>query len=351
MTSDSGMKIGVLILNFGEPEHATLDEVVPYLERIFLRNASLESKRGGAQRARELAEARAPGLMEEYRKIGGSPLIQQARKQIRMVGLALRRRGIEVTCYAGMQFTDPSIVTAVDQAHSDGMEKLIALPVYPLCGMSTTVAALEDVRAALDELDWDVPVREITGWHRHPDYLRLRADNILEFVKKQGVDLHAADTRLVFSAHGTPMRYVEGGPRYVNYVEEACRMVARGLGTTDYVLGYQNHANRGVKWTEPEIDDVVKGLEGARIVVEPVSFMHEQSETLSELDGDLKEVAEAAGLEFHRVPIPHDNPRFADLLADLVEDALRPEPIMGELGLRRCLCRATPTTFCLNAAD
>jgi ferrochelatase len=79
--------------------------------------------------------------------------------------------------------------------------------------------------------------------------------------------------------------------------------------------------------------------------------MHEQSETLSELDGELRGIAEEAGLEFHRVPIPHDDPAFAELLADLVEDVLRPEPIMGELGLRRCLCRATPATFCLNAAD
>jgi ferrochelatase len=345
------MKIGVLILNFGEPEHATLEEVVPYLERIFLRNASLESKKGGAARARQLAEARAPGLKEDYDKIGGSPLNQQVRKQVRMVELALRRRGIDVKCYSGMQFTDPSIVTAVHEAHADGVENLIALPMYPLCGMSTTVAALEDVETAVAELDWKVPLREITGWYRHPDYLRLRADNILEFVKQQGVDLHAAETKLVFSAHGTLIKYLEGGPRYVGYVEEACRMIARELGTKDYVLGYQNHANRGVKWTEPEVDDVVKGLEAARVVVEPLSFMHEQSETLGELDGDLQEVAEAAGLDFHRVPIPHADPRFAAILGDLVEDALRPEPIMGELGLRRCLCRATPTTFCLNAAD
>ena len=345
------MRTGVLILNFGEPEHATLKEVVLYLERIFLRNAALESKKGGVQRARQLAEARAPGLLEAYEEIGGSPLNQQARKQVRMVQLALRRRGIDVKCYSGMQFTDPSVAAAVHEAHSDQVENLIALPVYPLCGKSTTVAALEDVESALEELAWKVPFREITGWHRHPDYVRLRADNILDFVKRQRIDLHAADTRLVFSAHGTPIKYLNRGPRYVDYVEEACRMIARQLGTTDYTLGYQNHANRRVKWTKPEIDDVVKGLEGSRVVVDALSFMHEQSETLSELDLDLRKVAEGVGLDFCRVPVPHADSRFAALLADLVEDALRPEPIMGELGLRRCLCRAAPKTFCLNVAE
>ena len=345
------MKIGVLMLNFGEPEQATLEEVVPFLERIFARNASLESSEDAVSRARKLAEDRAPGLIEEFKGIGGSPLNLQARKQARMVELALKRRGFDVRCYSGTQFTEPFIRTAVAAAEADGVERLVALPVYPLCGMSTTVAALDDVKAALQDLPRTVPLREITGWHRHPDYFRFRADNILDFVSKERIDLHATDTRLVFSAHGTPIKYVKSGPRYVDYVDESCRMIARALGTKDYLLGYQNHTNRDIKWTSPSIEDVVQSLEGSRVVVEAVSFMHEQSETLVELDGELRELAEGSGLEFHRVPIPHDHPRFAALLADLVEDALRTEPIMGELGLRRCLCRPTPETFCLSAAD
>ncbi len=228
---------------------------------------------------------------------------------------------------------------------------MVALPIYPLCGRSTTVAALEDVQAAVAELSWDVPLREITGWHRHPAYGRLRANAILDYVKREGVDLHASDTRLVFSAHGTPVMYSDDGPRYVDYVEEACRTVARELGISAYTLGYQNHTNRDIEWTAPEVETVIQEVDAARVIVDAVSFMHEQSETLAELDGELRGIAEEAGLEFHRIPIPHDDPAFAELLADLVEDVLRPEPIMGELGLRRCLCRATPSTFCLNAAD
>jgi len=344
------MKIGVLILNFGEPENPTLEEVIPFLERIFARNASLESDKGKG-RARKLAEARAPGLIQDYKEIGGSPLSLQARKQARMVERSLRRRDLNVRCYSGMQFTEPSVATAVAEAQDEGVEQLVALPVYPLCGRSTTIAALEDVQNAVTELSWDVPLREITGWHRHPAYRRLRADAILDYVKREGVDLHASDTKLVFSAHGTPLKYSDDGPRYVEYVEEACRMVARELGISDYQLGYQNHTNRDIEWTTPEVDAVIREVDAARVIVDAVSFMHEQSETLGELDGELRGIAEEVGLEFHRIPIPHDDPGFAELLADLVEDVLRPEPIMGELGLCRCLCRATLTTFCLNAAD
>jgi len=344
------MKIGVLILNFGEPENPTLEEVVPFLERIFVRNSSLEPDKGRG-RARKLAEARAPGLIEELVETGGSPLNQQAQKQARMIERVLRRRDLEVRCYSGMQFTEPSVGAAVAEAQADGVEELVALPIYPLCGMSTTLAALSDVQTAVSELSWDVNLREITGWHRHPAYRRLRADAILDYVKRTGVDLRASETRLIFSAHGTPLKYLNDGPRYVEYVEDTCRNVARELGISEYSLGYQNHTNRDIEWTEPEVETVVREVDAARVIVDAVSFMHEQSETLAELDGELRGIAEEAGLEFHRIPIPHDDPVFAELLADLVEDVLRPEPIMGELGLRRCLCRATPTTFCLNAAE
>jgi ferrochelatase len=344
------MKIGVLILNFGEPENPTLEEVIPFLEGIFARNSSLEPDKG-IGRARKLAEARAPGLVEELKEIGGSPLIQQARKQARMIERVLRQRDLDVRCYSGMQFTEPSVRGAVAEAQADGVEQLVALPIYPLCGMSTTMAALDDVQTAASELSWDVNLREITGWHRHPAYRRLRADTILDYVKQKGVNLHASDTRLIFSAHGTPLKYLNDGPRYVKYVEDTCRNVARELGISDYSLGYQNHTNRDIEWTGPEVETVVRKVDAGRVIVDAVSFMHEQSETLAELDGELRGIAEEAGLEFHRIPIPHDDPAFAELLADLVEDVLRPEPIMGELGLRRCLCRATPTTFCLNATE
>ena len=128
-------------------------------------------------------------------------------------------------------------------------------------------------------------------------------------------------------------------------------MIARGLGVADFLIGYQNHSNRPIEWTQPDIETVIKDVEAKRVLVVAVSFMHEQSETLSELDIELRDEAEQAGLEFYRVPIPHDSPRFTGLLADLVVDTLRDEPVMGPQGLKRCLCRGRPNTFCLNASS
>ena len=352
------MKIGVLLLNFGEPEHPTMEEVVPFLERIFLMNSSLEQRASDQvrQRARQLAEERAPGLIEEYEAIGGSPLHRQAEEQAGALERELSGRRVRALVRVGMQFTEPDIGGALEQLREGGVERVVGLPVYPLCGPSTTVAALEQMGAEIRLREWEVPVYEVTGWHRHPAYLRLRADSVRAVLDEAGLSLSDPATKLVFSAHGTPMKYIQEGSAYDVYVRDFCASLAEAVGAPEYLLGYQNHGNRpGVEWTQPPIDEVIRDVEAEQVVVDPVSFMHEQSETLAELDHELRGVAEGRGLGFHRVPIPHADPAFTAVLADLVEPFSQAEiPRVGAssvagIPLLQCICKPSPGTRCLNA--
>src|SRR5690606_5974021 len=137
-----GVKVAVLVVNFGEPESARLEEVTPFLERIFEANAPLEGGRiepSRGARSRELAAARAPALVETYRAIGGSPLNAQSREQAAALEEELRRRGADAVCHAVFQFTPPSVEDGVRAALAGAPDALVALPVYPLCGASTTV--------------------------------------------------------------------------------------------------------------------------------------------------------------------------------------------------------------------
>jgi ferrochelatase len=344
------MTVGVAVLNFGEPERPERETVIEYLERIFLANAEIEGDTTEAkarERASELARRRAGGLIEEYEAIGGSPLHAHARGQAERLEAELCERGYDATTYVGMQYTEPLIEDAVERAGADGVDQLVGLPIYPLCGPSTTVEALETMAAAVEDAGWDVVVDELTGWHRHPSYTRLRADNVEAVLDAEGLD-PSDGTRLVFSAHGTPVHYLEEGSRYVTYVEEHCEALAAELGVETYELGYQNHENRDVAWTEPSIETVIETVEADGVVVEPVSFVHEQSETLSELDLELAEEAAEEGLAFHRVPIPHEDEGLTDLLADLIEPFLAGfDP--GYYNLRSCQCRDAPGAYCLNA--
>ena len=125
------------------------------------------------------------------------------------------------------------------------------------------------------------------------------------------------------------------------------------MGAETYALGYQNHSNRGLEWTQPSNEDLLPGLDAERLVVVPISFVHEQSETLVELDEDLRELAESHGKDFIRVPVPHDSDLLVEAWADLVE-AMSAEPVARSSTpgppLVRCLCRPIEGTYCLNGA-
>jgi ferrochelatase len=108
-----------------------------------------------------------------------------------------------------------------------------------------------------------------------------------------------------------------------------------------YELGYQNHTNRPIEWTQPDIEKVIEEVDADRVIVDPCSFIHEQSETLAELDHDLKEKAEERGLSFYRVPVPHDDPHFIQLLADLIEPFITGK--VEEAGFRPAVAAARRT--------
>ncbi|MWV39121.1 ferrochelatase [Natrialba sp. INN-245] len=351
------METGIVLLNFGEPATPDRDVVLEYLTRIFYDNASLEdveSDEAAWERSRELAKRRLPSLMEEYEEIGGSPLQEQADAQAAALEEELATRGHDdVTVYRAMQFMEPLIPDVAAELADDDVDRVLAVPIYPLCGPSTTVSSIDSLESSIDDVDgYEPEFQSLTGWHRSPIYNRLRADGIREFLDEEGLDPNDPDTVFVFSAHGTPTKYLEEGSRYDQYVEEHAEAIGRLLELDDYEIGYQNHSNRDIDWTEPETEDVVEELgrtdAAERVIVEPMSFMHEQSETLVELDVDLREDAEEVGLELHRVPVPHDDPRFGELLSDLAEPFVSGlEP--SYYNLRPCQCRDEPGTYCLNA--
>lgn len=344
------MDCGILAIHFGEPPVPERDVVTDYLTRIFYQNAELEdadSEAAARERAAELAERRAPALLEEYEEIGGSPMNEQAREQVAALDDQLANHGHEVRTELAFQFLDPTIEEQMEAFAAEDFDRLVILPIYPLCGPSTTVAAIDRAHEAIDDQpNWDPEVHPISGWHRHPRYLQLRVATIRSFVNERGLDLDDPDTQLVFSAHGTPTHYLESGSRYQLYVEEVSEAVANLLGGVEYELGYQNHRNRDIPWTSPDIESVIEAMDDDRVVVEPMSFMHEQSETLAELDVELAADANAADIEFHRVPIPHDDERFPALLVDLVEPFVSGvDPTLYQLHP----CQCSPGSSCLNS--
>ncbi len=348
------MTTGIVVLTFGEPATTDRETIHSYLTRIFADNAGLDaadSEQSVQQRAQALARKRLDSLQADYEAIDGSPLTAQAQQQVDAIRTTLTERDHDVPVYHAMQYMEPLIPDLVPTLAADGIDRVIALPLYPLSGPSTTRAAIETLAAAIDDYTgYDPTLRSLAGWHRDPRYTQLRADAIDETLTEAGIELSSPDTALVFSAHGTPVKYLDAGSRYDQYVTEHAAMIAGRLGNAPYQIGYQNHTNRGVEWTTPETETVIEQLpaDTEHVVVDPISFIHEQSETLVELDIELQEEIAAAGMTLHRVSVPHADDRLPVILADLIEPFLI-DVDPAAYRLQPCQCHDTPGTYCPNA--
>jgi protoporphyrin/coproporphyrin ferrochelatase len=348
------MNTGVLVVHGGEPAKAGKAGVIPFLESTARAFASVDRRMSDdriEEMSQEYASSQEAEITRQLRHIGGSPQLAQGQKQSRLLERCLRQRGHRVTTQHAGQHCGPSIENALERMRSDGVERLLTLPVFPICSRTSSIAVLDRVERWISTEEWTVSHREVADWHRHPDYYRMQADVVRAFVHELDLDIHAADTALVFAALGSPTRYLKNGPRYQRYVQEIAGGIAREVGRKRFQVGYLNAGPVAGKWTDPQLDTVMSSLDCARVVVVPIDTIVECLSTLWGLDHELASVAEGRGIDFHRTPLPHGTARFSEILADLIEDLLRPEPIMGDLNLRRCLCRGTSTAFCLNAAS
>ena len=128
--------------------------------------------------------------------------------------------------------------------------------------------------------------------------------------------------KLIFSAHGLPERKIKKGDPYQWHVEETVKeiMLKFKNENLDYVISYQSRVG-SMKWIGPFTDaSIIKySKEKKGIVLIPVAFVSEHSETLVELDIEYKKLAEKNGCSFYkRVPALGIEENFIKGLTELV---------------------------------
>jgi ferrochelatase len=122
-----------------------------------------------------------------------------------------------------------------------------------------------------------------------------------------------------------PLKIVRAGDPYPDQIEETAGAVVAALDRPglDLVVCYQSRVGP-LAWLGPATDDEIRraGRDGVAVVVAPISFVSEHSETLVELDRDYRRVADASGVPgYYRVPTVGTDPHFIAALAELVETA------------------------------
>jgi len=150
----------------------------------------------------------------------------------------------------------------------------------------------------------------------------------------------SAKPKVLFSAHGIPKKFVESGDPYQSHVEMTVDAIVQALALQDldYMVCYQSRVGP-VEWLKPYTDRVITefSAQGRPIIVVPVAFVSEHSETLVELDMEYRDLAlENGGLKYIRTPTVAIQDDFIAGLASLVKNATGKHTIVSGEDVRLC---------------
>jgi ferrochelatase len=324
----------LLLLSFGGPEGP--DDVLPFLENVV---------RGrGVPRDRLLAVA------EHYRHFGGvSPINEQNRALLAAIRASLAARGPELPVYWGNRNWHPLVSDTVAAMRDDGVRRALVFVTSAYSSYSGCRQYQDDLARARAAVGPGAPeLDKLRHYFNHPGFVEPAADG----VRAALATLPSPDgARLVFTAHSIPSSMEAasgpGGHLYSAQLREASRLVAaavRGPGA-DFDLVWQSRSGPpSVPWLEPDVNDHL-ALLAARgvpaVVVSPVGFVSDHVEVLWDLDEEAAETAAKLGLGYARAATVGTDPRFVELVRELVReriDPAAPRRALGPMGPSHDVC-------------
>ena len=311
------MKIAVVLFNLGGPDSP--EEIEPFLFNLFRDPAILTvPSLVRIPLAWFIARRRAPIAKEIYAKIGGrSPILAETEAQARALQYALSSH--ETRCFVAMRCSKPFSDDTARAVAAWNPDRIVLLPLYPQFSTTTTASSIKDWRRAAAKAKITAPHSRICCYPQASGFIEAMADLTRQTMAKARSDV---TYRLLLSAHGLPERIVAKGDPYRWQTEQTAKSLVELLGITDWSVCYQSRVGP-LKWIGPSTDDEIRraGAEGKGVVVVPIAFVSEHSETLVELDLEYRALAEKAGVaDYLRVPTVGVHPAF---IADLARQVLQ----------------------------
>ena len=335
-------RVAVVLMNLGGPDG--LEAVRPFLFNLFSDPAILRLPAlARLPLACIIAWRRGPVAHEIYRKLGGgSPLLANTEAQARALETVL---GPQHRCFIAMRYWHPTSERTAREVSDWAADEVVCLPLYPQFSTTTTASSLAAWRTSATRCRIECPTRVVCCYPAEPGFVEAIAGLI-----QPALDAAAGyekPPRLLLTAHGLPKRIVRAGDPYPNQVETTASSVIAALNRPglDWTVCYQSRVGP-IEWIGPATDDEIRraGRDGLPLVVAPISFVSEHSETLVELDLDYRDLAVASGVPaYHRVPTLGTAPGFIRSLATLVSRACTEDRVGGcASGFARCAMPGLP---------
>ncbi len=347
-------RTAIVLFNLGGPDGP--QAVRPFLFNLFNDPAIIAAP--GPLRwllAQVISRRRAPVARRIYDELGGgSPLLANTEAQARALTAAASAEAGdgEVKAFIAMRHWHPMSEETARAVKAYDPERVVLVPLYPQFSTTTTGSSIAAWAGAAARAGLEVPTKTLCCYPTEPGFVAEVAGRLRSALARAAG--HGAP-RVLFSAHGLPKKIVERGDPYQWQIERTVAAVveALGPGDLDWRVCYQSRVGP-LEWIGPSTEAEIAraGGEGVALVVVPIAFVSEHSETLVELDIEYRRLAREAGVPAYiRVPTVGAGAAFIAGLAGLVRQALAdedPGPLRSQAGGRLCPSRCSG---CPQGAD
>jgi ferrochelatase len=333
-------KIAIVLFNLGGPDRP--EAIKPFLLNLFRDPAILRVPFFVRPfLARTIARARVAPATANYALLGGkSPLLGLTQEQAAALEAALPE--LDVRCFIAMRYWHPFSLEAARAVRQWGPDEVVLLPLYPQFSTTTTGSSLSAWRQAAVKAGLAAHTTTVCCFPVDPAYVASTAALVRAEYERARAELDGAvPLRVLFSAHGLPEVIIQGGDPYQWQVERTVAAVVAEWGeVVDHRVCYQSRATPQ-KWIGPSTDEEVEraARDKTAVLVVPIAFVSEHTETLVELDVEYRELAVSLGVPgYFRVPTQNSNAGFIGSLAELVRRAVERGPGLCSAGGGR-ICR------------
>jgi len=307
------MKKAIVLMNMGGPNN--LKEIKVFLKNMFNDKYII----GAPQPIRYLiglmiTTIRNKEACENYSLIGGvSPIVGHTKRLKRRLAKIVDADVFHVMRYTP-PFADDVIPDLVDY------DEIYALPMYPHYSSTTTKSSIEDFEKSAKKYGLDKKIKTIDSYYDNEIYNKAIVSRIVEAVASSD----SKDFDLIFSAHGLTQRIINKGDLYQKHIlaNVECakaELKKQGIEFKSISVAYQSRLGP-MEWLRPYLEDGLKQV-GKNVIIYPISFTVDNSETEFELDIEYKEVADKLGIEDYRLAkAPNHHPYFLEALKEIYEN-------------------------------
>ena len=312
------MKKAIILFNLGGPDK--LQNVEPFLFNLFNDPAILNLP--GFLRfplAKFIANRRAPTAKKIYEELGGSsPILKLTKKQSSALEVKLNSddKSSEYKCFIVMRCWHPRAEIVIKDVIEFNPKEVILVPLYPQYSAATSGSSIKEWNDVCKKVGYKIKTSTICCYPTDESFIEAHK---IEITKK--ID-NLKNFKLIFSAHGLPEKNIKKGDPYQWQVEQSVNKIVNSLNINnlDWILSYQSRVGP-LKWIGPSTEDIIveNSKLGKHIVLVPIAFVSEHSETLVELDIEYKELADKNGCKnYSRVPALGTNVNYIKAMSNLI---------------------------------